>query len=84
MSKLKPCPFCDCSKSGFVELPKRGWDVRCGDCPASNFGRTKEQAAEGWNERPLENELRTILSQWKSGTPAPEAMLAISQLVEGE
>lgn len=66
MSDLRSCPFCGRGKSqvdfDFYEITGKHWQVACGRCGShTGIYIEKEGAAEHWNHRPIEDQLRTQL-----------------------
>ena len=61
MSNLKPCPFCEVSVPALEDrstITTPYFFVRCQECGASaRVCRTKGEAVDAWNHRPLEDEL---------------------------
>ena len=65
MSELKPCPFCKVSApklEDHITITTPYFFVRCQECGASaKVCRTKGEAVDAWNHRPLEDELVAAL-----------------------
>ena len=65
MSELKPCPFCKVSApklEDHITITTPYFFVRCQECGASaKVCRTKGEAVDVWNHRPLEDELVVAL-----------------------
>lgn len=64
MSELKPCPFCGSSpyinhngRSPFPHI------VGCGGCDIEVEAGGQEEAADIWNLRPVEDELRARIAE---------------------
>ena len=65
MSELKPCPFCKVSApklEDYITITTPYFFVRCQECGASaKVCRTKGEAVDAWNHRPLEAEMAEAL-----------------------
>ena len=74
MSELKPCPFCGMSApklEDYITITTPYFFVRCQECGASaKVCRTKGEAVDAWNHRPLEDEMVAALEGLvEHGTP---------------
>ena len=59
MSELKACPFCECESNPEINKNDYGFYVLCTWCGAkTNSFKTKEEAIEQWQSRPIEDTLR--------------------------
>ena len=58
MEELKPCPFCG-GKAEIIGYDDGLFQAVCRGCDGTqdNFFDSPEEAAESWNNRPIENEL---------------------------
>ena len=77
MSDLKPCPSCGDSTAVSVHRLAKQWCVSCSLCGVEvvvntwnctttcQVAKRKIQAIEAWNSRPIEEQLRAELEEYK-------------------
>ena len=56
MSAIDPCPFCDSTKIGAIEIDDDDWMICCNSCGGSGptrdeSGQSLSSAIEAWNRR---------------------------------